>query len=219
MRICGEPLQLLTGEPEVGFSKRPLEAALKAVAVETPRAAEIVRHEAPSARRRMIARASAIFRGRPSRFPFVLAIRRPARTRSAIKLRSSSATAPGTVKTIFPVGVDVSTCSEREMNSMPRDRNSSRARYRWDTDLANLSNFHTTRASKRLRRASALRRFSSGREFLAPEIPPSTYSPANSKPRCLQYSRSSRNCISGFWPLFAVDTRAYSATLIVEREV
>jgi len=54
----------------VGFSKRFLETALKAVAVETPRAAEIVRQEAPSARRRMIARASAIFRDRAA-FPLL----------------------------------------------------------------------------------------------------------------------------------------------------
>jgi hypothetical protein len=111
-----------------------------------------------------------------------------------------------TVKTIFPVGV--STCSERETNSMPRDRNSSKARKRWETDRANRSNFQTTTASKRLLLASALRRFSSGRESFAPDTPASTYSPTNSQPRCLQYSRSSRSCISGFWPLLAVDTRA-----------
>ena len=39
---------------------------------------------------------------------------KPARTRSAIKLRSNSATAPKTVKTILPVGVEVSICSENE---------------------------------------------------------------------------------------------------------
>ena len=39
--------------------------------------------------------------------------------RSTIKLRSSSATAPKTVKTIFPVGVLVSSCSENETKSMP----------------------------------------------------------------------------------------------------
>ena len=42
----------------MGFSKRFLEAALKAVAVETPGAAEIVRQETPSVRRRRISRAS-----------------------------------------------------------------------------------------------------------------------------------------------------------------
>ncbi len=56
------------------------------------------------------------FLGRPSRFLFARAWRKPARTLSTIKLRSSSATAPSTVKTIFPVGVLVSTCSESEAN-------------------------------------------------------------------------------------------------------
>jgi hypothetical protein len=41
----------------------------------------------------------------------------PARTRSAIRLRSNSATAPSTMKTILPVGVLVSTCFERETKS------------------------------------------------------------------------------------------------------
>ena len=68
--------------------------------------------------------------GRPSFFPFALALRIPARTRSAIKLRSSSATAPRTVKIIFPVGVLVSICSENEQNSMPRLLNVSSARRR-----------------------------------------------------------------------------------------
>ncbi len=46
--------------------------------------------------------------GRPIRLPFARALRIPALTRSTIKLRSSSATAPRTIKTIFPVGVLVS---------------------------------------------------------------------------------------------------------------
>ena len=41
--------------------------------------------------------------GRPSFFPFARALRIPALTRSTIKLRSSSATAPRMVKIIFPV--------------------------------------------------------------------------------------------------------------------
>src|ERR1700676_3461839 len=60
--------------------------------------------------------------------PLARAFRRPARTRSAIKLRSSSATAPSTVKIIFPVGVVVSTCSDSETNSIPRERKVSSAR-------------------------------------------------------------------------------------------
>ena len=43
-----------------------------------------------------------------------LALRSPAFTRSTIKLRSSSATAPRTVKTILPAGVDVSSDSDNE---------------------------------------------------------------------------------------------------------
>ena len=38
----------------------------------------------------------------PASFPLARAFRRPARTRSTIKLRSNSATAPKTVKTILP---------------------------------------------------------------------------------------------------------------------
>jgi len=60
--------------------------------------------------------------GRPIHLPFARALRIPALTRSTIKLRSSSATAPKTVQTIFPVGVLVSSCSENEMKSMPRVR-------------------------------------------------------------------------------------------------
>src|SRR6202022_2069942 len=69
-------------------------------------------------------RPSAVLRSRngglPNLFPLDLALRRPALTRSAIRDLSSSATAPRTVKTIFPVGVLVSTCSESDTNSTPR---------------------------------------------------------------------------------------------------
>jgi hypothetical protein len=57
--------------------------------------------------------------GLPNCFPFARALRRPAFTRSTIKERSSSATAPRTVKTILPAGVLVSICSEKETNSIP----------------------------------------------------------------------------------------------------
>ncbi len=40
----------------------------------------------------------------------------------AVKSKISSATAPRTVKTILPVGVEVSTCSERLTNSIPKAR-------------------------------------------------------------------------------------------------
>ena len=71
-------------------------------------------------RRAAILERSTAFLGLPSFLPLALAFRRPARTRSAIRLRSSSATAPKTVKIIRPVGVLVSTCSERDTNSFPQ---------------------------------------------------------------------------------------------------
>ena len=86
---------------------------------EYPSSSAISRMERPCARRRPILAASTETRGLPSVFPLALALRRPARTRSAIKLRSSSATAPKTVNTIFPVGVVVSICSLRLTNAMP----------------------------------------------------------------------------------------------------
>ncbi len=98
--------------------------------------------------------------GRPIRLPFARALRMPALTRSTIRLRSSSATAPRTVKTIFPVGVLVSSCSENEMKSMPRLRKVSNALSRCDTERANLSNFQQRTASKRRRCASAMSRSS-----------------------------------------------------------
>jgi hypothetical protein len=62
------------------------------------------------------------------RFPFARAFRMPALTRSTINERSSSATAPKTMKTILPAGVDVSTCSEKETKSTPNALNVSKAR-------------------------------------------------------------------------------------------
>jgi transcriptional regulator with XRE-family HTH domain len=56
------------------------------------------------------------FVGRPRRLPLALALRSPARTRSAMRFRSPSATAPKIVKTSLPVGVLVSTCSHSETN-------------------------------------------------------------------------------------------------------
>jgi len=63
---------------------------------------------------------SRIFRRRPKCLPFARAFRSPAFTRSTMRLRSSSATAPNTVKTILPAGVEVSICSEKETKSIPR---------------------------------------------------------------------------------------------------
>ncbi len=81
---------------------------------------EIVLQDCPWARRVAILEASTVTLGRPILLPLALAFLMPARTRSAIRLRSSSATAPRTVKTIFPVGVLVSICSDRETKSIPR---------------------------------------------------------------------------------------------------
>ncbi len=68
------------------------------------------------------------FEGLPSFFPLERALRNPARTRSTIRLRSNSATAPKTVNTIFPAGVEVSICSENETKSIPRALKVSKAR-------------------------------------------------------------------------------------------
>jgi hypothetical protein len=45
----------------------------------------------------------------------------------------------GCVKNIFPVGVEVSTCSDSETNTIPRGKVSS-ARTRWETERAKRSN-------------------------------------------------------------------------------
>jgi hypothetical protein len=57
----------------------------------------------------MIARASTIFRGRPSRFPFALALRSPARTRSAMKLRTTDSRGPKTVVSLPAAASNIST--------------------------------------------------------------------------------------------------------------
>ncbi len=61
----------------------------------------------PERRRAAILEESRTFLGRPSFLPLARAFLRPALTLSAIRLRSSSATAPRTVKTIFPVRAGV----------------------------------------------------------------------------------------------------------------
>ena len=62
----------------------------------------------------------------------------------------------------------MSICSLRLTKAIPRALKFSSARKRWLTERANLSNFQTTTTSKRLRLASAINRFSSGRESSAP---------------------------------------------------
>ena len=128
------------------------------VVFETRHRLAISRKVKPSTRSSRIFVTETETRGRPSRFPFARALRKPALTRSTMIERSSSATAPSTVNTILPMGVDVSTCSERLTNSMPRALNVSRARSRCDTDLAKRSNFQTTTASNRRRWPSSTSR-------------------------------------------------------------
>ena len=101
-----------------------------ALAVFVPTSRAISRQEHPCARRAAIFVASTILRGLPSVFPLARAFRSPARTRSTIKLRSNSATAPRTVNIILPVGVVVSICSLRLTNAMPSALNVSKARSR-----------------------------------------------------------------------------------------
>src|SRR6202041_3433262 len=91
-------------------------AKQNAVAALTPRAAPTARQDEPADRSRLISVKSISLRGRPRVFPLARALRSPARTRSAIRLRSNSATAPSTVKTSLPAGVDVSTCSDKLTN-------------------------------------------------------------------------------------------------------
>ena len=74
----------------------------------------------PSARSAAILRVSTITRGRPSLLPVAYAFLSPALTRSTIRLRSSSVTAPRTVKTIFPAGVEVPSDSLRDTKWTPR---------------------------------------------------------------------------------------------------
>ena len=95
-----------------------------------PTVLAIFAQESPCARRAAILAASTTLRGLPSVFPLARAFRSPARTRSTIKLRSSSATAPRTVNIILPVGVVVSICSLRLTNAMPSALNVSKARSR-----------------------------------------------------------------------------------------
>src|SRR5437667_9513540 len=65
-------------------------------------------------------RSSTLRRGRPSRLPSARARRRPARTLSTIRLRSSWAMAAMIVNTAWPNGEPVSICSRRLMNSTSR---------------------------------------------------------------------------------------------------
>jgi hypothetical protein len=124
--------------------------------------------------------------------PLARALRIPAFTRSTISERSSSTTAPRTVKTILPAGVEVSICSENETKSILNALNVSKARSKWETERANLSKRQTQTTSNRLLCASAMSRFSSGLESFAPLIPWSKYSPKICQPRALANCLNSR---------------------------
>ena len=91
-----------------------LEPIRRAVLAEHPTCLAIVRQEQPRSRSLPILNVSTTTRGRPSRLPLARAFRSPAFTRSTIRLRSSSATAPKTVKTSLPAGVAVSIDSLRK---------------------------------------------------------------------------------------------------------
>jgi hypothetical protein len=84
-------------------------------------------HDAPESRGAAIWAASTVTRGRPRVLPFDLAEAIPDRTRSRINSRSNSAMVAKMPKTSRPFGVLVSTPSCELMNSMPGERNSSRA--------------------------------------------------------------------------------------------
>ena len=95
---------------------------------------------------------------------------RPELNRLMINERSSSATAPRTVKTILPAGVEVSICSEKETKSIPRARNVSKPLSKCDTDLANLSKRQTHTTSNRLLCASFILKRSRRQKTLSSDI-------------------------------------------------
>src|SRR6266481_2312980 len=95
-----------------GNSEGILEQSRCSVPSEIPSSVDITLQDAPPERIEAILARSTLTVGRPSRLPLARALRTPARTRSMIRDRSNSATAPRTVKIILPVGVEVSICSE-----------------------------------------------------------------------------------------------------------
>src|ERR1035441_6925042 len=102
--------------------------------------------------------------------PSSLARRMPARTRSMIKLRSSSAMAPMMTAMAGPGGPPVSMFSRKLTYSMLSRLSSSRTSRKCLTDLAIRSEAQTSTTSKRPRRASDIIGSSPGRLALAPLI-------------------------------------------------
>jgi hypothetical protein len=123
---------------------------------------------------------------RPSNFARLI----PARTRSTIRLFSSSAIAPTITTIARPSRPPVSIFSRKLTNSMLRWLNSSSTSRKWRTLLATLSKAATRTMSKRCRRASANNWSRLGRFDLLPEMT-SVYSCAISNPRCFAVSRRS----------------------------
>jgi hypothetical protein len=89
--VCSPCYEHFTALRLRGISKQTFAEARRAVAGAMPSAPPIVRQVAPWAHKRLISTVSATFRGLPSFLPFATALRSPARTRSTIRLRSSSA--------------------------------------------------------------------------------------------------------------------------------
>src|SRR5580698_6648663 len=107
------------GWPSARVFQQPFLAAYQAVVALIHSFSPHVFHDAPCALKRRTSDGSTSHLGLPSIFPLARAFLSPARTRSDIRLRSSSATEARTVKTILPVGVDVSMDSDRELKSIP----------------------------------------------------------------------------------------------------
>jgi hypothetical protein len=137
------------------------------------------------------------FLGRPHDLPLAFAAATPALTRSINMARSISANAATIVNRSLPIGEVVSTDSRCDTKAMPSDWNSSKVFSKCLADRANRSNRQQITTSTFLRLASAINRSSCSRDVCAPEIPVSTYSVAF-HPRCWQYSRKSRSCMSQF---------------------
>ena len=84
--------------------------------------------------------------GRPSRTPLLRARSNPAFTRSRMMSRSSWAIAPMIVNMAWPIGVEVSNCSCKEMKLILSERNCSKAVRRCFTERAKRSNRQTSTA-------------------------------------------------------------------------
>jgi hypothetical protein len=123
--------------------------------------------------------------GRPSAFPWALAVRRPARARSRIISLSSSENAARICSRNRDMGFvsSVSRFWVTARNRTPSETSSWMDRMLSATLRPQRSSFQTRTASKRRARASCRSRSSSGRLALAPLQPVSTYSARTYQPR------------------------------------